>query len=428
MTVQKVVIIGAGPSGLLLAHYLLRQGNYHIEIYERRRDTRLSDVSSERTFPISLQERGRKALRAIKGLEEVIAAQSVFCQGTIIYGKKGKIRQIPRQTPVLTIDRNRLVSILLKQLTETYSQNQVKVHFNCQCTAVDGTAKTVTLKLNQEDSFTSDYDLLVGADGARSQIREYLTKNAGLVCSQNYAPDAYKSVYLSRLNPGTGLELEPNKIHVFTLENKARMLMVPQPGDQLHGVIIFDHQNNPLERLSTKEDIKEFFEKNFPTFGQLMSLEEAQMLLKRPVARVLTVHCNRFHEGDSVLLIGDAAHAVSPSIGQGCNSSLEDVLILEQLLEQYGNDWGQVLPRFSQQRVPDAHALRDLSDYTFPRQKSLIFEFLLRTIVKRLLHRWFPNWVKLFVFDLVLDTDLPYSQVLSLSQGWINKVKRSTLT
>ncbi|NER32082.1 MAG: FAD-dependent monooxygenase, partial [Symploca sp. SIO1C4] len=397
-------------------------------IYERRRDTHLSDVSSERTFPISLQERGRKALRAIKGLEEAIAAESVFCQGTIIYGKKGKIRQIPRQTPVLTIDRNRLVSILLKQLTETYSHNQVKVHFNCQCTAVDGTAKTVSLKLNQAESFTTDYDLLVGADGARSQIREYLSKNAGLVCSQNYVPDAYKSVYLSRLNPDTGLELEANKIHTFTLENKARMLMVPQAGDQLHGVIIFEHQNNPLEGLSTKEDIKEFFETNFPIFGQLMSLEEAQMLLKRPVARVLTVRCERFHEGDSVLLIGDAAHAVSPSIGQGCNSSLEDVLILRQLLEQYGNDWGQVLPAFSQQRVSDAHALRELSDYTFPRQKSLIVEFLLRTIIKRLFHRWFPHWVKPFVFDLVLDTDLPYSQVLSLSQGWINKVKRSSLT
>jgi len=34
------------------------------------------------------------------------------------------------------------------------------------------------------------------------------------------------------------------------------------------------------------------------------------------------------------------------------------------------------------------------------------------------------SWVKPFVFDLVLDTDLSYSQVLSLSQGWINKVKR----
>jgi len=423
---QNVVIIGAGPAGLLLAHYLLCRGKYHIDIYERRHDPRLTDVSGERTFPLSLQERGRKAIRAIVGLEEAIAAQSVFCQGTIIYGKKGKVRQIPRQNPVLTIDRNRLVRIILQHLTETYSPNQIKVHFNCQCMAVDGTAKTVTLKPKEGDSFTTNYELLVGADGARSRIREYLAHKAGLNCSQNYIKDAYKSMYLSRLNPSAGVELDSNKIHSYNVTNKARILMVPQPGDQLHGVIIFDAQNNPLEGLSTKEEIKAFFQENFPVFGQLMSLEEADALLKRPVARVLTVRCDRFHQGDSVLLIGDAAHAVSPSIGQGCNSSLEDVLILGQLLEQYGDDWSQVLPVFSEQRVPDAHALRELSDYILPRKKSLLIQFLLLTTVRRLFHQWFPHLVKPFVFDLVMNTDLPYSQVLSLNQGWINKVKRSS--
>ena len=79
---QKVVIIGAGPAGLLLAHYLLRRGKYRVELYEQRSDPRLVDVSQDRTFPISLQERGRKALRKIAGLEEVIASKSVFCNGT----------------------------------------------------------------------------------------------------------------------------------------------------------------------------------------------------------------------------------------------------------------------------------------------------------------------------------------------------------
>jgi len=67
---------------------------------------------------------------------------------------------------------------------------------------------------------------------------------------------------------------------------------------------------------------------------------------------------------------------------------------------------------------------QELSDYSFPRNKRLVVEFFLRLTVGRLLHQWFPSWVKPFVFDLVLDTDLSYSQVLSLSQGWINKVKR----
>jgi len=37
--------------------------------------------------------------------------------------------------------------------------------------------------------------------------------------------------------------------------------MVPQPGDELNGVIIFDAETNPLEGLSTKEEVKHFLRK-----------------------------------------------------------------------------------------------------------------------------------------------------------------------
>jgi kynurenine 3-monooxygenase len=424
---QKVVIIGAGPAGLLLAHYLLRRGKYRVEIYERRSDMRLADASQDRTFPISLQERGRKAIREIAGLEEAIAAASVFCNGTKIYRKRGKARKIPRATPILSIDRNRLVMILLQHLTQTYPPDQLIIKFGCQCIQVDRNAKTVTMQSEQGKAFPIVYDRLVAADGARSQIRDILVQEAGLQCEQNYVPNAYKSVSLPRLNPALGLELEPDKIHGWNRDNKTRMVLVPQPGDRLNGVLIFDAEHNPLLNLSTNEEVLTFFQENFPLFGQLMSEVEAEDFLKRPVGRVLTVRCDRFHEGDSVLLIGDAAHAVSPAIGQGCNAALEDVLVFERLLEQYEDDWALALPAFSEQRVPDAHALRELSDYSFPRTKRLVVEYFLRLKIHRLLHRWFPQWVKPFVFDLVLDRDLSYSQVLSLSQGWINKVKRSTV-
>jgi kynurenine 3-monooxygenase len=422
---QKVVIIGAGPAGLLLAHYLLRRGKYRVEIYERRSDMRLADISQDRTFPISLQERGRKAIREISGLEEAISAASAFCNGTKIYRKRGKARNIPRATPILSIDRNRLVMILLQHLTQTYPPDQLIIKFGCQCIQVDRNAKTVTMQPEQGEAFSIAYDRLVAADGARSQIRDILVQEVGLQCEQNYVLNAYKSVFLPRLNPALGLELEPDKIHGWNRDNKTRILLVPQPGDRLNGVIIFDAEHNPLINLSTKEEVLTFFQENFPLFGQLMSEVEAEDFLKRPVGRVLTVRCDRFHEGDSVLLIGDAAHAVSPAIGQGCNAALEDVLVFERLLEQYEDDWALALPAFSEQRVPDAHALRELSDYSFPRTKLLGVEFFLRLTIHRLLHRWFPQWVKPFVFDLVRDQDLSYSQVLSLSQGWINKVKRS---
>jgi kynurenine 3-monooxygenase len=423
--IQKVVIIGAGPAGLLLAHYLLHRGKYRVEIYERRADFRLADSSQSRTFPISLQERGRAAIREIAGLEEEIAAASLFCNGTKVYRKHGRARKISRSIPIQSIDRHRLVMILLQHLTQTYPSDRLIIKFGCQCVRVERHAKTVTMQSEQGEAFTIAYDRLVAADGARSQIRDDLVRDAGWQCDRNYIPDAYKSVSLPRSNPALGVELEPDKIHACNLDDRTRMLMVPQPGDRLNGVMIFDADRNPFSNLSTKAEVLTFCQENFPVFGQLMSEVEAEDLLQRPVGRILTVCCDRFHDGDSVLTIGDAAHAVSPSIGQGCNAALEDVLVFDRLLDRYEDDWALALPAFSKQRIPDAHALKELSDYSFPRTKLLRIEFFLRLTLGRLLHRWFPQWVKPFVFDLVLDRDLSYSQILSLSQGWIDKVKRS---
>ena len=136
MTPQKIVIIGAGPAGLLLAHYLLRRQRYYIEIYDRRPDPRRIEPNECRSFPISLQKRGFKALQGIPGLEEAIAQHAVICQGTVIHSKN-KTKDIQRKNPVLTVDRNRLVIALLEQLTSTYPDSALKLHFNCICQRLD---------------------------------------------------------------------------------------------------------------------------------------------------------------------------------------------------------------------------------------------------------------------------------------------------
>ena len=314
-----------------------------------------------------------------------------------------------------------MVNVLLQQLPDS---EQVKIHFGCECTHIDDATKTITLQ-SSVNSFTADYDLLVGADGANSPVRDCLQEQGTVECNATYVSDAYKSLYLERLNHDLELELAPDRIHTSNLGNNIRTILVPQPENKLNGVIIFPANSNPFEKLATKAEVLDYFQENCPVFAPLMPESEAEALLKRPVGRVLTVRCDRFDDGDSLLLIGDAAHAVSPSIGQGCNSALEDVFVLGKLIEQYKDDWSQILPQFSQARVPDAHALRELSDYSFPRTKLLVVEFFLRLTASRLLHKYFPRWFKPFIFDLVLDTDMPYAEVLNNNRRWIDKVKLS---
>jgi len=94
-----------------------------------------------------------------------------------VYRGKGKARRIPQKL-ILSIDRNRLDGSF-EAINATALPDQVKVYFSCSCIQVDGTAKTVTLKPEEGDPLRFP-DLLVGADGARSVIREYLAQDLGL--------------------------------------------------------------------------------------------------------------------------------------------------------------------------------------------------------------------------------------------------------
>ena len=62
-----------------------------------------------------------------------------------------------------------------------------------------------------------------------------------------------------------------------------------------------------------------------------------------------------------VALIGDAAHSVTPVLGQGCNSSLEDCAILAAALERCGGDIDTALTQYNHERHADVLALTKLN-------------------------------------------------------------------
>ncbi|MFM2062957.1 MAG: hypothetical protein RLZZ507_2627 [Cyanobacteriota bacterium] len=428
--VNKVAIIGAGPSGLLLAHYLLRRDHkYQIDIYERRSDPCGISFDKTRTFPISLGERGMNALRQIPGLEEAVKAVSLEIKGTVLHQKNGKNRIINRKKPLITLDRNHLATVILENLLEKYDSSRINIHFNCQCTEIDLANKNIkiyqTTSTDHQTEFTANYDLLIGADGARSVVREVFLNTEDFQFEQNYVPNAYKSIFLPNPDQIPGIDLQKQRVHSWRMNGGVSILMLHQIDGNMNGVILFPYAENPIEKLTTAEEVQQFFQDNFPTIGQLMPTLEAEEFAKKPISRVLTVRCNRYHLGDSVLLIGDAAHAVSPSIGQGCNSALEDVLIFDRILDEYADNLASSLPEYSLRRQPDAFALRELSDYSFPTSKELFSEFIIRNALAKLLHQIFPKTFFPPIFEAVFAEDISYREILHKYQGWISKVKKN---
>jgi kynurenine 3-monooxygenase len=427
--VTQVVIVGAGPSGLLLAHYLLRRTQkYQIAIYERRGDPRTVSFSTARTYPLTLIERGRRALRKIEGLEEAVMAQGVAIAHTQFHRPNGKTVVFTRKQPIIAIDRTRLAIALLERLIATSDPQRLQIHFNCECTQVDLTARAIAFQKHSAggtEAFTVTYDRLIGADGANSTVRSAFLKTARFDFTQKYLDNDYKALFLRRPDANSGIDLQPGSIHSWRLDGGTSFLAVPQLDETVSCVITFPHQDETVTRLATPEAAIAFFAQHFPETATLLTPSEAEAFLARPLSNLVTIRCNRYHQEGRVLLIGDAAHAVSPSLGQGGNAALEDVMLFDSLLDDCDDNWAIALPQFTLRRQPDADALLELSDHAFPLSKWLFLELMIRRRLSKSLHATLPQFFSPFLFDLISETTLPYAEILTAYQGWIAKVKKS---
>ena len=422
----KITIVGAGPCGILLAHYLLRRGNYQVDIYDRRSDPRLVPFSTYRTYPLALYERGLSPLRSVPGLEEAVKAETIAVTETVAHLNNGKSRHMSRSKPMYTIDRTTLTIALLNKLTEQYDPSQVKIHFDCQCTRLDLQTKTAYFKNTSQASsseFAVDYNLLIGADGVRSVVRNSLLNTRLFEIEQKYLTNGYKTLYL-QANSDKGYNFQAGRADAWSLSDGTQLLAVPQLDRTVTCVFQFAKPEHFHTTFSSVEEVLTFFQENLPDIRQNLSEEEAKAFLEKPVSRIMTIRCKPYHYDDSVLILGDAAHAVAPSLGQGCNSAMEDVAILERLLDKYEDNWTEVLPQFSLCRVPDAHALNELSNYAFPLSKPLVIEWLLRRKVSKVMHELFPKHFPLYFSERAANTMDSYSEILDSARGWISKVKK----
>lgn len=427
---KTVAIIGAGPSGILLAHYLLRRGDrYRVDLYERRSDPQTIPFSSSRTFPLSLNQRGIDALNNIEGLVEMVKGISVSSTGSVFHQSNGKTRFTPRQNPIFILDRTQLAIALLKKLTETCDPTRLNLYFNHQCTKVDFASKTATFCQNQTAEITINYDLLVGADGAKSLVREKFLSTELFELEQKYIPTDYKSIFLPN-SVETAAKTATDKlssgyVHAWRLKNGTGVLLVHQSDGSMSGVMTFPRDGNSLATLTTATEVLQFFRQHFAEIGEIMTESVAIDFLSRPVSSILTIRCSHYHYDDSVLLIGDAAHAMSPSLGQGCNSAMEDAAIIDGLLDEYSDNLGVAIAKFTERRKSDAHAAVELSDNVFPSfNQKLIVEFVIRQQLAQICHRFLPKYFSPSLLELISGTAIPYSTILANHQRWISRVKK----
>ena len=120
----------------------------------------------------------------------------------------------------------------------------------------------------------------------------------------------------------------------------------------------------------------------------------AAQWVAQPWNSTTMVHCSSYHsEKLRIALLGDAAHATSPSIGMGMNHALGDAAALDEVLEANGDDLPRALAAYSALRVKEGHALTDMADLIQSYDGTQNLVMTLRQMGRSALHSLLPSYV-----------------------------------
>ena len=115
----------------------------------------------------------------------------------------------------------------------------------------------------------------------------------------------------------------------------------------------FDEGKYNFNNLTSNKAVIQFFEEEFPDALRVIPniIEEFN---NNPTATLGTVKCHPWYYRDKTLLIGDAAHAKSPTRARGMTAGFEDALALSRLLGSSA-DIPEALACFERERKPIVH-------------------------------------------------------------------------
>ena len=172
---STVRIIGAGPTGALLAILLQRRG-YAVELYESRPDPRGAAAQSGRSINLALADRGIHALR-IAGVFQDLEAALLPMRGRLIHHAEGGTSLQPYgQRPnelIYSISRHELNQALLDMAAR---QPGVNVHFEHRFESAEFDEGLALIRdLRHDRLLRVPMQPLLSADGAGSSVRRRMS-------------------------------------------------------------------------------------------------------------------------------------------------------------------------------------------------------------------------------------------------------------
>ncbi|MCC9175521.1 FAD-dependent oxidoreductase [Arthrobacter sp. zg-Y179] len=325
---SEVVVVGGGPVGMYLAVLLLQEG-VSVQVLEQRlnRSTHSRAIGVHPPALSSLAQAGiadtmtREGIRITQG-EARSAGRTVarldFAAASARYPFVLTLPQV--RTEQLLEERLRALdpgALVRGARVETFSDNGAAVH-----------------GIHGGEPFTTQACLLVAADGARSSIRSAL----GSGWASRELPDTY---LMGDFPDGTG----DGTLAVLYLEPDGIVESFPLPGGLRRWVV----RTDALQQDPTASSLAELVRRRT---GHRLEVAGNSML------SAFGVQIGRAHRlvSGRTVLIGDAAHQISPIGGQGMNLGWLDAAAVAPIMAAslHGKPVGRELREFERRRRRDA--------------------------------------------------------------------------
>jgi 2-polyprenyl-6-methoxyphenol hydroxylase-like FAD-dependent oxidoreductase len=320
---MQVLVIGAGVAGPAAATFLRRIGCSVTLVEARPRAT----LFEEGAF-LGLAPNGMAVLRSL-GIADAVLEVGSPCTGFRFLNARGRrIAHIDRSrdrerfgSPLVMVRRADLVRVNIDRA----EREGVELRFDTRVVALSESASRVDVRL--EDGATLRADVVIGADGIRSRTRASIL------------PDAPQPAFLNQADyggaaPAADAPVETGE-NVMMFGRRAFFGAFRRPD----GEIWWFHnggewgRRSPSDARSAREMILEAHADDPPWINDIV--------LRTPEVRgpwFLHDICTlpAWYRG-RVCLVGDAAHACSPSAGQGAALALEDAVALATQLRDAGD-------------------------------------------------------------------------------------------
>jgi kynurenine 3-monooxygenase len=408
---NPVRIVGAGPTGALLAILLQRRG-HTVELYEARADPRGRPTDSGRSINLALADRGIHALR-LAGVFEELKNALLPMRGRFIHPVHGHASLQPYgQRPnelIYSISRHRLNQTLIELAARL---PRVSVHFEHRFEAADFDAQVALIRdLRHDRLINVPMQPLLATDGAGSLMRRRMSALQLIDAHETDLEHGYKELSIPA-GPLAQYQLPPDALHIWPRGNYMLIALPNEDGSFTATLFLAKKGQLSFESLADRATIENFLSSSFPDARELMPHCVAEFT-DHPMGFLGTVSALPWHHRGVTALIGDAAHAIVPFHGQGMNCCFEDCVEFDACMGRHAS-WESVFAEFCALRKPntDAIAAMALDNYLEMRERVAHPKFQLQQALSLELERRFPNRFIPRYSMVMFHHEIPYHTAL----------------